>query len=118
MLGRDRDRIAQPEPIGLKLACRGSSTFTLVRAEDDGLSALAQFAREDLIARGDAGARVDHEKAEVGFLDRRLGLRRHACGETLGRGFVKSGGVDQLEIEAGEIAVRDRAVPRNAWSVV
>ncbi len=77
---RERQRVAEPEPVELERleVARGSSslfastsTGFLRRAQDDG---------ELLVARRDPVTGVDHEEDEVGLLDRRARLLRDLPG--------------------------------------
>ena len=108
MLGRDRDRIAEPERIGFADAGLRGAAFALVRHQDRRLAGAAHEVGKGAVDRHRAGARIDQEQDRVGRGDRGLGLRLHAAGEARRRGLLEAGGVDRGE---GEIA-EPRARPR------
>src|SRR3546814_7121735 len=55
------------------------------------------------VERRHPGAGVDQHQHEVGLLDRLLGLPPHPCLETVVEGVLEPGGVDQPELQVGEI---------------
>ena len=101
MLGRDRDRIAEAEPIGLDEAGFRRPALALVGDQDRRLAGPAHQIGKGAVGRRRSGARVDQEEHRVGGGDGGLGLRLHAAGEAFGGGLIEAGGVDHRE---GEIA--------------
>ena len=62
VLGRDRDRLAEAESIGLDRAGVAGRALGLVGDEDDRLAERAQHRGEMPVERRHAGARVDQEQ--------------------------------------------------------
>ena len=73
---RDRERVAEAEAVQLERERRLRRVVDLVREQQHVLLRLAQDLRELLVARRDAGARVDDEQHEVGLGDRGARLLR------------------------------------------
>ena len=71
-----------------------------------------------LVGGRHAGARVDHEEHEVGFLHRRLGRLAHAVGERFRRRLLKPRGVEQAETHVARIDLRLAPVARDAGQIV
>ena len=80
VLRADRDRIAEPQRVGLERAGCGGAPLGLIGDQDRGLARPAHQIGEGAIGRIGAGARVDQKKHGVGLRDRRRGLRLHAGG--------------------------------------
>ena len=96
MFGRDADRIAEAQRIGIQDRRRGDAALGLVGDQQHGLALPAQPLGEMLVRRGDAGAGVEHEQHQVGLRHRAGRSGAHPAGEGLRRGFLQPGGVDQL----------------------
>ena len=64
---RERERLAEAEPVELERERLLRRVVDLVREHEHRLVRLAQDLRELLVARRDAGARVDDEEHEVGL---------------------------------------------------
>src|SRR4029078_8607979 len=88
----------------------------LVDGEENGLAGIAQLAREELVLRGEAGARVRHENQAVGLLDRVLRLDAHQRVHS-NRVFYQSAGVDAHVLHRAELAVTVLPVARDAGDV-
>ena len=118
VLGRNRDRVAEAERIGVQPPALAGGAFHLVGDQHGRLAGLAHQLGEHAVDPGRTGARVDHEEDRVGLPDRGLGLRPHAAGEAFGRGLLEPGGIDHGEIEVAEPALAFAAVARHARPVV
>ena len=81
VLGRDRDRLTEAEGIGFKAACFTGRPFAFVRDQHDRFAGFARDIGEVVIDGRRARACIDHEKYDVGLIDRRFRLRPHASGE-------------------------------------
>ena len=92
--------------------------FRLVGDEHDRLADDAEELGEVRVERRHAGARVDHEEAEIGRADRRFGLRAHAAGEAVRRRFVEAGGIDGGEAQVAETRLALAAVAGDAGQIV
>ena len=55
---------------------------------------------------------------DVGLVERALGLRPHAAGKRLGRGFFEAGGVDDPEGKIGDVPLTLAAVARDPGQIV
>ena len=75
--GRDRDRVAEAEPVELERLRLAPRLVDLVRDQEDRLARVAEDRRQLLVAGRDPGPGVDDEEDEVG-----LGDRRRACSAT------------------------------------
>ena len=67
---RERDRIAEPEPVELERLGVAARVVELVRDDEHGAPRRAQDLGELLVARRDSRLRVDDEEHEIGLLDR------------------------------------------------
>ena len=70
------------------------------------------------VDRRHALARIDHEQRDVGLVERALGLRPHAAGKRLGRRLFEPGGVDQPEVEIGDMPLALAAVAGHPGQIV
>ena len=102
MLGRNRHRIAETEPIGFADAGQGGTSLGLVGDKDDRLAAAPQPAGKMAIGFGDAGARIDDEERHIGFGERLFGLHLHAPGKRGRRRLGEPGGIDRPKFEIGD----------------
>src|SRR5262249_52559092 len=74
--GRDRDRVAEAEPVELERVRLLRRVVDLVREQEDRLVRVPQYGGELLVARRDPCARVDDEEDEIGLGDGRPRLIR------------------------------------------
>ncbi len=118
MLGRDRDRLAQPERVGLVDTGVHPPALALVGDHDHRLAGAAHQIGEGAVGGQEPGTGVDHEQHRVGGFHRGGGLRLHAAGEARGRGFVETGGVDHREVEIADMGAARAAVAGDAGLVV
>ena len=118
VLGRDRDRLAQPQPVGLGQAVLPRAALALVGDQDHLGGALAQPVREGFVERQDAGAGVDQEQHDVGGFDSALGEAPHARFQHLAACGFPAGGVEQREGEIAELRRCFADVARHAGLVV
>ncbi len=118
MLGRDRDRLAQPQPMRLGEALLPGAALALVGDHDHLARALAQPGREALVQRQDAGAGIDQEQHDVGALDGALGEAAHARLQRLAPRGLPARRVEQGEGEVAELGRRLAHVARHARRVV
>jgi hypothetical protein len=118
MLGGDRDRIAEAEAIGLAGIDLALLGLALIGDQQDRRLALAQAPGEMLVERRHAGAAVDHQQRDVGFLDRGLGLLAHPGFQAVVERVLEPGGVDHREIEIAEMRLADPAVAGDAGLIV
>ena len=116
--GRERNRVAEPEPVELQRLRVPRRVVDLVRDEQDGLARGAQDRRNLLVAGGYAGAGVGHEDDEVGLLHRLARVRRDRAGERRAVGDVDAAGVDQDEADAAPLADELLAVAGDAGRFV
>ncbi len=65
MLGRERDRLAEAQFVGVQNAAAARRALGLVGDEQDRLVDAAQRLREMAVGRRDPGARVDEEHDRV-----------------------------------------------------
>ena len=118
VFSRKRNRFAKAEAEGFDQTRLGSAAFGLVADQVHDLAGLAQNLSKALIERHHAGARVDHEQDDVGFLDRQLGLLAHAVFEApIGHVFV-TGGVEHAEAEISDMAFGLTAVAGDAGRII
>jgi hypothetical protein len=88
MLGRDAQRLAQTQRIGLQRAGLAGAALGLVGGQDDMLGPLAQDVGEIFIRRRHADAGVDDEQADIGLVHRAFGQAAHpALQAVIGRPF-------------------------------
>ena len=103
----DRDRVAEPELVQLERERLLLRIVDLVRDHEHRLLRLAEDLRDLLVARRDAGLRVEHEEDDVGLRDRLARLVGDRARERRHVGDVDAAGVD--EQEAPVRATRRRA---------
>ena len=77
MLGRDRHRVAEAEPVGLADAGKGCATLGLVGDEHNRFTAAPQPIGKMTVGYGDPLTRVDDEESYVRRAERPLGLLLH-----------------------------------------
>ena len=118
MLGRDRDRVAQPQTIGLADAGNAGAALGLVGDQDDRRLLLAQIARDQRIERGDTLACVDDEQHDVGVAHRLFGLAAHPRLHTGIVNVLQPGRVDDAERRAGQHRIGLAAVTGDARLIV
>ena len=118
MLGRKRDRLAEPEPVGLVGARVPRPTLALVGDENRRLAGLAHDVGEGAIGRRQSGARVDQKEHCVRTRERGLRLRPHAARQGFGGGFFETGGVDHPESQVAKLRVGFTTVAGDAWRIV
>ncbi len=116
--GRQRHRLAHAEREGVQSAGLAGLAFGLVGDQHHRLAPPAQHFGEHLVVRRHAFARVDHEQGQVGLVDGDLGLRLHAGLQALVVDVLKSGGVDQLQIDVAQPAGPETAVAGDAGAIV
>jgi hypothetical protein len=109
----DRDRIAQPEPVELEGVRVATRIVDLVRHEDDRLARPAENARDLLVSRRHAGARVGHEDDQIGLLHRAPRLLRNLTRERRGIGDVDAARVHEDEPLPRPLADDFLAIPRH-----
>src|SRR5581483_331952 len=115
---RERDRVAEAEPVELERGLVATGVVDLVREQEDGLVRLAENLRDLLVARRHPDPRVDDEQDEVGLRDRGprlLGDRARDRGRV---GDVDAAGVDQPELGSRPLADELLAVARDAGGLV
>ena len=118
VLGRERHRLAEAELPGLEQPGLRRAALGLVGDEDHPPRPLAQQLGERAVDRGDAGAGVDQEQADVGGVHRPLGQRPHPAGQAgVGR-LLEPGGVDDGEAQRPEPARALAQVAGDAGLVV
>src|SRR5262245_20729098 len=118
MRPRDRGRGPQAELVELGDRGVGLHALGLVHCEVDRRAQPAQLARDLAIARGQPGARVDHEDDRVDYGNRLLGLARHFRVDALLRGGLEAASVDGDEGAAAEPALPVVPVARDARDIV
>ena len=92
---RDRDRVAEPEPVELERLGLAARFVDLVRDQEDRLAGVAEDRCKLLVAGGDPGPRVDDEEDEVGLGDRPTGLLDDLLRERRGIRDVDAARVDE-----------------------
>ena len=80
--------------------------------------ATPQDVGENLVSRGDAGARVDHEHAHVDHLDRALGQAAHAALQAVIGDVFQPRRVDHREPDVAQLGLALAQVPRDARLIV
>ncbi len=118
VLGRERERFAEAQAVGVGNGRLLRAAFALVGDEDHGLAGAAQRLGDDLVARRHAVARIEGEEADVRVGNRRHGLRRHARGKAAVGAFLEPRRVDQLEGQRAERRIGFAPVARDAGRVV
>ncbi len=118
MLSGNRHGLAETQIVAFQGACLAGAPFGLVRHEDHRLAGAAQDRPEDLVQRHDALARIDHEQHHVGLCDGQLGLMAHARLKALVGDVLKTGGVDEIEIQVAKATGRKLSIPGHAGPIV
>ena len=77
VLGRQRNRITQPQTIGLIQACFRRPALAFIGGQQHRHIGLAQQPRKQLIFRQDADTRIGQHQHHIGFFNGGLGLRAH-----------------------------------------
>ncbi len=114
----DRERLAEAEAVELERERLLRRVVDLVREHEHRLLRLAQDLRELLVARRDAGARVDDEEHEIRLADRRARLLRDLPRDRARIGDVDAAGVDQHELLPVPLAEQLLAVARRPLRLV
>ena len=114
MLGGDRHRLAEAEPVGLDQAGRAGAALAFVRGQHDRLRDPPQHVGEVGVERRDPGAGVDQHQQHVGLVDGACGLDLHAAGQRLPALVLEPRGVDRLEGKAQEAPLALAAVAGHA----
>ncbi len=94
---RERDRVAEPEPVELERLGVAARVVQLVRDHEHVATGGAQDLGELLVPRRDSRLRVDHEEHEIGLLDRLSRLVGHLRPERARVLAVDAPGVDHAE---------------------
>lgn len=118
VFGRKRDRLAKTKRIGLEDAALTGAPFGLVGQQDDRHRRGAQPLADLLVERRQAGARIDHEKRDIGGFQRRFGLLAHTAGQCFGLVVFPARRVDDLEFQAEQLGVAETTVARHARLIV
>ena len=118
MLGRNLDRLAEPERVGFHRAGIALLALALVGDQHHRLVGAAREIGKGAIVRRQAGARVDHEHQGVGKPDRGLGLLLHPRGQRALGALVEARGVDHGEFEIAEASLALAAVAGDAGLVI
>ena len=118
MFGRKRQRGAEAEFVGLHAAGLPRPTLAFVGGEDDWRRRLAQDLRETLVERGDAGAGVDQQQADIRLGDRLIGAAAHPRLKAVAGRFLETRRVDDLESEIAQMRFTLAPVARDARRVV
>ena len=106
MLGGHFQRLAEAEAIDPREQRRIDAPLAFVRGEDDFFPARCSARAMISVAGGDAGARVDDEKADISLGKGLHGLGGHAPAKAFGVAFLETGGVDKLEQRRRRIRLR------------
>ena len=117
VLGRNRNRIAKAELIGLNGVLSGTQ-LALVGDDDDGLAGAPHHIGELPVDRRQAGTHIHQEQHRVGALDRGGGLLHHAADKSIRSAFVEARGVDHRKRKIAETPLPFAAVARHAGTVV
>src|SRR3546814_741705 len=118
MFGAERERIVEAERIGFHQPRLALLALGLVDAEDDRRVLAAQPARDLLVERGDAGARVDQEQRRVDLTHRFFGLHAHPTRQRRRVLVLEPRGVDDAKGQAEQFAVALAPVARHPRLVV
>ena len=118
VLGRNRDRLAETERIGLDRAGLAVLALALVGDQQHRLVGAADEIGEGAIGRRQSGAGIDHEQQRVRELDRGLGLLLHARGQRALGALVEARSVDDREFEIAEPRLAFAPVARDAGHVI
>src|SRR5215475_9831613 len=101
VLGRDRDRLAQPQSMRLGQPLLAGAALAFIGDQDYLAGPLAQPGGKALVERQYARARIDQEQHDVGTVDGTLGEATHARLQRLAAGRLPARGIEQRE---GKIA--------------
>ena len=115
---RDRQRVAEPEPVELERERFLRRVVDLVREHEHRLVRETEDRRELLVARRDARPRIDDEEDEVGLRHRDAGLVDDRAGNGVLARDIDAAGVDQQEPLAGPVADELLAVAGRAARLV
>ncbi len=118
VLGRDRHRVAEAEPVGFADPGEGRAAFGLVGDQHHRLARSPQPGGEVAVGFGHAVTRVDDEQRHIGVGERALGLRLHAAGERGRRRLFEPGGVDRAKTEIGDMGFALAAIAGQPGGVV
>ena len=118
MLGRDAQRLAQPQRPGFGRAGLARGPLGLVGGQDDVLGALAQDVGEILVRRRDAHAGVDDEQADVGLVHGTLGQAPHPALQRIVLDHFQAGRVDHDEAQVAQARVALAQVAGDARLVI
>ena len=118
MLGRQRDRLAEAQFVGVEHAAAPGGAFRLVGDEQDRLVDAPQRIGEMPVGRGHTGPRIDEEQDRVASRKRRFRLRAHAAGERGRIALLQSRRVDNGEDEIAEMRLALAAIAGDAGLIV
>ena len=118
VLGRDRDRLAEAQPVRFGQTLLAGAALALVGDQDHLVFALAQPAGKALVHRQDAGAGIDQEQHDVGAFDGALGEAAHACLQPGAARGLPARRVEQGEGKVAQLRRRLAHVARHARRVV
>ena len=97
VLGRQRNRVAQPQFIGLVQTGLSGTALGLIGSQHDRHIGLSEQSRKQLVFRQNADARIGQHQHHISLGNRRLGLRPHTRLKRAGLALFKTGRVDNLE---------------------
>ena len=117
MLGRDRQRLAEPKGEGFVHACLRRAPLHFVGGDDHRLAGRAHEFGEDLIAGNDPRPRIDQENDKVRLLDGLDSLLAHAGGETR-IAMLEPSGIDQPDGARSKLGVGLAPVARQSGLIV
>ena len=116
--GRERDRVAEPEPVEIERLVVAPRVVELVGENEHLAPRAAQDLGELLVAGSDPRSRVDDEEHEIGLLDRLPRLLGDLRSERARVGPVDASGVDQPERRPRPLAQELLAVARHPRRLV
>ena len=116
--GRERDRVAEAEPVELERLRLAPGLVDLVRDQEDGLARVPQDRCQLFVTGRDPCLRIDDEEDEVGFGDRGPGLLGDLLRQRRGVGDVDAARVDEQEAVSGPLADELLAVARDSRRLV
>ena len=109
--GRDRDRVAQPEPVELGRETGLGRGVDLVGRHHHRHRPAAQLAGELGVAGAQPRPGVDHQQRELGLRQRRPGLAADRLGQVARLGRVHAAGVHQRKDAAVPVGLDLLAIP-------
>ncbi len=118
MLRRQRDRIAEPDPIGLHHARLGRAPLGLVRTEDDRRARAAQDIGKELVGRRQPDPRVNQEEAGISHAHGAFGQPPHPALQAVIRGLLQPGSIDHGEIQPAKTRLALTQVARHAGLII